>query len=370
MYPATFSISSKNRRKPQQHLCRMTSNRLVMKAGQGNDDFITWRMVGAGQRTTPMCGDVRSWTDRCPTGLEGHLNKPFKVSCHKVSCPECYEPVISVMAHNAKERIALVRKAYYMAGYVFEQGEIILSPPKSEYSKFATKQGYDAVRRRAVDYATKYCGMAGALVAVHQYRGRKWLMDDIRTGKREAADSWHFHIYGLSIPRTVVDETGRERLADGVMNSRDFNAMTAPRGSMPGKNGGYSDGWTYKWVGEYTRNGKLRNVYEKIRYELDHAALYHNGERFGPVCSWSGILAATKVSREKTVTVEPLLCPECGRQCVRMFEDEVKGPSEIRHEIFKYNVKRATIDRCALRYKLLKGPERSETLITESISYA
>jgi hypothetical protein len=90
-------------------------------------------------------------------------------------------------------------------------------------------------------------------------------MDDIRNKKVVGVPSYHVHIVALSLL------TGWEKSSD--MNIRTKEADD----ERPRRNGGYSTGWTYKWVDEFKKNGELRNMYKKIAYELGHAGIYKTG---------------------------------------------------------------------------------------------
>lgn len=320
------------------------------------ESAFSWVMVGAGNPRDIFCGKYNSRSVQCPTQQEGHLNEQFKFSCKRVICPECYGSKISQQAHNAVERFGNVRKAYYLAGHALDFGELIVSPPKELYYLLKDAHGLDVYRKMVQDYAVK-CGMVGGLTVIHRIRGRRPYIEAVREHKTDAPDSWHTHIIGFSLVRVIDGE-----LNPDVMSSRDFNAWTANPGDSPTPNGGYSSGWTYKWVSEFTKKGERRNMYKKIRYELDHAELNVKNGKPGQVGSWWGICSRHAVHQLKTQEHQPWLCEVCNRQGHLFVEDEDHGEALRKVTLLQHEVRDETMNVMRTRYRLPQGPRRYETL--------
>lgn len=301
---------------------------------------IAWIIAGGNALTSPLCGEYNGKADQCPTKKEGHYYKRFKYNCKKVTCPACYEKQIAKQAHFALERFNAIRKTYYMnGGHIFAFGELILSPPATTYHQFDTKEGFDAIRKQALQYSEQ-CGIIGGFIVTHPYRGRKTTMDSIRLHTyKNPQPSFHFHIIGI-------------RLIGGWIKSNDFEAAT---------------GWVYKWVDEYKQNGDLRNMYNKIAYELNHAGLYRYNERFSPITSWFGVCSRHAVKQNKTTEHIPIVCPVCKAIAHRYELDESidKGESEHRKTIIDYTIPQAIIERARMRFKLTSTGDRHEDLAHE-----
>lgn len=251
--------------------------------------------------------------------------------------------------------------AMYLAGFELDMGELMISPPPGSdvYRMFYDKATLERLKALVRDYLPQ-CGMVGTMFIFHQYRGRANHMEQIRRRDIQGQDAWHFQVYGLSAPRFVDGELNPE-----ILSSTEFNELTADKDAEPkptGRNGGYVTGWTYKWESEFTKSGKRRNVYKKIRYELDHAAISFDGHRYGLVNTWTGLLSHRAIKREVEVRQEAVYCDVCGQQAHRFFEDEDRGLSYHRCEEHHHQLTEMAIERARTRHKLFQGVRRYQTL--------
>lgn len=323
---------------------------------------MNWLMVGSAEQTNQFCGTY--FTIECPSHEPGHLNEQHENSCHKVVCPICYNGRIDEMAHVDLDRLRQVRRAYYLEGIKLELCEIIVSPPKHLYSSFYDKKEYDKVRDQALAIA-EAAGSVGGFLVVHQYRGRSDVMEKIRTGEIQKPDAWHFHFVALRHPTYVQDPRGRWQLNPKIEKSKSINKRTAQPGDQPGPKGGYPTGWTYKHVSEYTKTGHRRNWYKKVRYELDHAAIYKKDGRHGQINGWVGICSRRAVKRTVKIEEEPVLCPICKRQAAKYIDGIYKDDAVLRRTHYHYHIKDEVIEKSITRYKLEQGATRSEVLELE-----
>lgn len=206
------------------------------------------------------------------------------------------------------------------------------------YEQLEDEKQLAALRKTVMQYAQD-CGMVGGMTIMHPYRGRKKYMDAIRSGRITGKKSYHFHIVGARISTWE--------------KSNDFYERT---------------GWVYKWVDETIQNGprqgEKRNMYEKIRYELDHAGLPELNGKYGQISTWWGIFSRNAIAQVKTITHEPRLCPVCRLQAHRFELDESidKGPAEATITRLYHSLRDESIKRARQRFKLSQGPTRYETL--------
>lgn len=200
---------------------------------------------------------------------------------------------------------------------------------------FEDKSQLARLRKTFTEYAED-CGVVGGMVVIHPWRGRKNVMDAIRTKTNTPKKAYHVHIIGLRIPQ-------------GWEKSDDFYDRT---------------GWVYKWVDEYTQRGHKRSMYSKILYELNHAGIPITGKKPGQIDTWVGICSRNSVKRTKEETHEPVICKVCQLQAHRYIHDETEdsGPTEHKVTTYHHNILPSAIERARKRYTLPQGPELHETL--------
>jgi len=233
----------------------------------------------------------------------------------------------------------------YLHGFELDLGELMLSPPPEDtvtYAMFTEKASLERIRKTIRQHA-EAAGMIGYLSVIHPYRGRKDRQESVRRRELTLPYAWHAHLFGLSKPRIIDGD-----LNPDIQKSDDFNQDTG--------------GWVYKWLSEFTRTGHRRNLYKKVRYELDHSGLSYDGTRYGPVLTWAALLSTRAIKRTVTYTEEPVCCDVCGTQAHRFFEDEDRGLSYHRCEDHHHQLLEEAVERARMRYKLPDGPKRYQTL--------
>lgn len=325
----------------QQHIeeVRYYIAKLFSKMARSTDAVeLGWHLAGDGVKGS-RCG--QEIFTACPTGLEGHTKRRRTIYCHDATCPKCYEHETWLLAGDQDDRINKIQHAYEFEGVDLERCHLILSPPESLYGLFSTKQGLDIIKREVYRLA-RLAGVVGGVVMIHQYRGKKPMMDKIRNGA-DAPESWHIHIDGLGLPRYVDG-----KLNPGITKSSEVYEKT---------------GWIYKYTNFLAKRWKTTR--DRIAYELSHAAFTDPvalGGHKGAIASWYGILSYNSVQRHVTEIEKPVLCEnrECRRPCNDYSDESCDSDVFIRESTVKTTIYRYTLDLETLakrlaRYKLARS---------------
>lgn len=332
-------------------------DKLFSKIVQDKDMELGWHLAGDGVKGA-RCG--QEIFTACPTGLEGHTKRRKTIYCHDATCPKCYEHETWLLAGDQDDRINKIQRAYDFEGVDLERCQFILSPPKELYQLFETEQGFDIVRREAYRLA-RLAGVVGGVVMIHQYRGKKPVMDKIRNGA-DAPDQWHVHFDGLSPYRFVEKSTGKKVSTVEAMNYPSGELRLDP--TITKSNDMYmATGWVYKYVGFLA--ARWASTRDRIAYELSHAtfrAPTSSGGHKGAIARWYGILSCNSAKRHVTEMEEPVLCEnrECLRQCNDYSDESCDSDVFIREStrkttIYRYTLDLETLAKRLARYKLSRS---------------
>lgn len=335
----------------------MYRDKLFSKIDQDQQLELGWHLAGDGVKGS-RCG--QEIFTACPIGLDGHTKRRKTIYCHDATCPKCYEHETWLLAGDQDDRINQVQHAYELEGVNLERCQFILSPPKELYTLFETKQGLDIIKREARRLA-RLAGVPGGVSVIHQYRGKKPVMDKIRKGA-DAPDSWHFHNDGLSPYRFVEKSTGKTVSTDEAMNRPPGELKLDP--SIKKSDDMHNEtGWVYKYVGFLAHRWK--STRDRIAYELSHAAFTDPvaaGGHKGAIASWYGILSYNSVKRHVREVEEPVLCEnrQCLRQCNDYSDESCDSDVFIREStrkttVYQYTLDLETLDKRLARYKLARS---------------
>jgi hypothetical protein len=285
---------------------RRYNNQILMdhlvdvKKVQASDSY-DWVLVESG-RALADCGSMTRKLVACP---DDHHSRAIKISCHRVICPECGPGELKMRAEAALERLqgfgAAVRRIVRSGGLAynlkhFKYVHMMISPPKSTYDKFYSKNGYKNICRTLGAYLRKL-GVLGAIVMTHQYR------DDDEGRLDTSEDSWHFHIVGVMPYGHLV-------------NSDDFEART---------------GWVYKNLGQ------RKSLKDTIYYQMSHASIteypiireHEIVIQHGHILRWFGNSSYNNLSciedLDKRMSKHEN-CPDCGKMMhEKWFSDAIKA---------------------------------------------
>lgn len=244
---------------------------------------------GYGQ-SHPKCGKVR-FKIVCSNDTD-HYEGLARETCHRPSCPICYDTWAQRAAQDAAFRVEGYKSA---SQTVYNPRHIVLSP-SNEMIKDKTQDEvlswlYDEGRRLST-----LLKLTAALPIPHPYRIRpekqseiSLLADKLGMNRYEYALSqpnWKDLLYFS--PHLHIIAYGR------LIPSNKFYEMT---------------GWTYRNYG--SRSGQ--SLIATIHYLLTHAWARGNSK----VCRyWFGMSTHRLLATGGGYTIEPVLCPTCKAACV------------------------------------------------------
>ena len=264
-----------------------------------------FQLVGNGKVTNENCGRFK--------GLRGCLRhelhdviapdgknykgkvfiKKVRFTCHKPSCPICYEYSWAVrQAGSIEYRLMALSKKFG------EVEHIVISVPSRDYGLTLK-----CLRKKAVKILYD-CGIVGGVMIFHgfRYNPRKgWYW------------SIHFHVLGF-----VLGGYGRCRHCKGG----DCYACDGSLGKFyrAYRSDGYSKGYIVKVLGKRKKSfyGDKPNIFGTAWYQLNHATIDTTKERFH-VATWFGVCSYR--SFKLTPLRRKALCPICNRELYRVCDN-------------------------------------------------
>jgi len=259
-----------------------------------------FQLVGNGKVTNENCGKFK--------GLRGCLNvenhdiiasdgknykgkfyiKKVRFTCHKASCPVCYNHGFAVReAGNIESRLMVLSRHFG------EVEHIVISVPSWDYGLTLK------CLRRKVTKILYDCGIIGGVIIFHGFRYNV---------KKQWYWSIHFHVLGF-----VLGGYGRCRHCKG-------GNCYACDGSL-GKfykayrSDGYSKGYIVDVKGKRKKSyySDKPNIFGTAWYQLNHATIDITKKRFH-VATWFGCCSYRKF--KLTSFRKKSLCPICGVELV------------------------------------------------------
>ena len=260
-----------------------------------------FQLVGNGVVTNENCGKRRSLLG-C-LNVKGHdvtvngvnykgklfIKKVF-FTCHKASCPVCYDHGFAVReAGNIETRLTVLSRRFGQVEHA------TISVPSRDYG-----MTLKCLRRKAIKILQD-CGIIGGVLIFHGFRyniKKSWYW------------SIHFHVLGF-----VLGGYSRCRHCKGG------NCYTC-EGSM-GKfyrayrSSGYAKGYIVKVLAERNMSfyGDKPNIMGTAWYQLNHATIDTTKKLFH-VATWFGVAGYRKF--KLTSLCRKRLCPICGMELVRV----------------------------------------------------
>jgi hypothetical protein len=256
-----------------------------------------FQRVGKGEKTNDSCGRFRNMYLGCSRvdlhnkiTLDGvnYAGKvemiPLRFSCHRPSCPECYESWCLRQAKSATLRIEEMGRR--LGSVVGVAEHIICSPSQKDWGL-----PYEVLCRKAQN-ALEARGIIGSCAIFHAERKNK-------IGHRYWSP--HFHCVGF--------------LSEGYHHCRAcLSGGLKPDVEMCSACGGFEDvtrslylvdGFIVKVL------GKRKSVESTIRYELTHASYKVDSKRFH-ILRWWGVVSYKKMKYK--VVLPKAVCPICGSE--------------------------------------------------------
>jgi hypothetical protein len=266
--------------------------------------FGTYQLVGNGHITNEKCGTFSSHFG-CLNGdfHEGvRLNGEdcsgkgfFRVvlnSCHKLSCPICYESACAREAHRIEARLAEASKESGLVEH------LVASVPLERYD-----MDFDACRKFILK-ALVVRGIIGGALIYHHFRWNKY--------RKFWYPSAHFHILGFikggyANCRRCVDKKCEGRNGE-YKRCHGFEAHT--------RECFYSDGVIVKVAEDkYGVKGERESVFDTALYQLSHASIRTDSKRSHAVW-WFGVCSYRKLKVK--VEKPKVLCPICGNELAKV----------------------------------------------------
>ena len=234
-------------------------------------------------------------------------------SCHRASCPSCYESWGGREAHKIEGRLLEASKQF---GYGLVEHFSASVPPERGFLSDVACRKYilDALRAR---------GIFGGCLIYHHFRwnehGKRWYR------------SRHFHVLaflkgGYSRCRSCLDKkcVGRNKQ---FLNCDGFEARTRREFE--------TDGVIVKVAEDrYGVKAVRRSIFDTAQYQLSHASIRLDAKRANAVF-WFGTVSYRrfrfKVEKHKQ------LCPICESELVRVRFVGVVGLMDFNHQCFVRN---------------------------------
>lgn len=262
-------------------------------------------------------------------------------SCHRLSCPLCYESAAGREAHKIEGRLLEAEKQYGMVEH------FIASVPPERYGL-----SFDACRKFILR-ALNVRGIFGGCMIFHFFRWNKYRKFWYR--------SPHMHVLafvkgGYSRCRACVNKKciGRNKefsMCDG------FEACT--------RRCFETDGVIVKVAEDrFGVKGERKSVFDTAQYQLSHASIRTDVKRAHAVF-WFGVVSYRRFHFK--VEKHRVLCPICGSELKRVRYVGVLGLENFGHQCFVTN-------RCSPLFKreflfdLVDGRGRS-LWVEDSVSY-
>jgi hypothetical protein len=265
-------------------------------------------IVGMGEQTNAKCGTFAGFrgcirTELHHNGLAENFEglvyvHPTFHSCDKPSCPTCFKRGWAVReAGRVKQRLDVASRLHGLVEH------IICPIPPSDFGL-----SYETLRRKVLKALTVR-GVIGGSLIWHGFRYANFR----ESQRRHVPFGWywspHFHCLGF--------------IKGGYSRCRDCSKVKASVYGKPCEEVCHGcSGFEAVTREHYKKDGYLAKVLgERITvrgtafYQLNHASIKVGTKRFHP-CTWFGIASyrKLKVVYEK----EPLLCPLCQHECIRL----------------------------------------------------
>ena len=308
---------------------RTTTNWLPVKHFVARHKFTLYR-AGCGEVSYDWCGMIRNFV-AC-SGPDHHGARPSRMSCKRLSCPVCFEDACNRAAHRAEDRVQGMKKAWKRAGVrVGRIRHVEWSPAIKEWPRDRVEaDGGKSFRKTAsaiIRGNSKYYG--GALV-VHWERKKHTdgTACELKGCRRKHIWVWgpHVHYIGWGF----------------FENSAYVHSQT---------------GWVYKTIDD---DGRVRNVFDTVRYQLTHAGLVkrelvvkestqavHDQDQVGNAVSYIGMCSMNKGGKVAVgESWETCQCEVCHAELHRYgaLNDKLadfgydQGPVEVRRVLFEFRL--------------------------------
>jgi len=285
--------------------------------------FGNYQVVGNGVVTNEKCGTFSTHSG-C---LRGDLHEGVKLngvdcsgkgffrvvlnSCHRASCPVCYESWGGREAHKIEGRLLEASKQYGLVEH------FIASVPPERYGL-----SFDACRKFILK-ALGVRGIFGGCMIFHFFRWNKYHKFWYR--------SPHFHVLGFvkggyARCRACVDKKceGRNR---EFLKCDGFESLT--------RRCFESDGVIVKVAEDrYGVKGKRRSVFDTAQYQLSHASIRTDAKRANAVF-WFGVVSYRRFKFK--VEKRRVLCPICESELVKVRYVGVVGLENFSYQCFVTN---------------------------------
>jgi len=285
--------------------------------------FGLYQVVGNGSVTNEKCGTFSTHSG-C---LRGDLHEGVKLngedctnkgffrvvlnSCHRASCPECYESWGGREAHKIEGRLLEASKQFGLVEH------FSASVPPERYGL-----SFDACRKYILE-ALRVRGIFGGCMIYHHFR---W---------NEHRKCWypspHTHILaflkgGYARCRACVDKkcVGRDKQ---FLRCDGFEAVT--------RRCFETDGVIVKVAEDrYGVKAERRSIFDTAQYQLSHASIRTDAKRANAVF-WFGVVSYRRFRFK--VEKRKVLCPICESELVRVRFVGVVGLMNFGHQCFCTN---------------------------------
>lgn len=263
----------------------------------------------------PACGEVR-FKVLCPDN-PGHYARSNKYSCHRPACPTCYPSWAARAADRASDTVDGYKSA---TGTQYNARHVTISP--DPYSFPFTEASPEALRY-LVDEGRRVCvilGVSAAAAIPHPYR----IKNEYKHIISHLADAAGVNRYVWALQQEnwadlVYFSPHIHLLAYGpLMNAEQFEERT---------------GWVYRNHDDGADSGRSGfELKRTIYYLLTHAWVRDNN---AAVRYWFGMSTRRLECRLLPAEHEPILCPVCQVQAVKVPADVVTEPGGPGHPVYQ-----------------------------------
>jgi hypothetical protein len=285
--------------------------------------FGTQQIVGNGSIANDKCGTFSTHYG-C---LRGDLHEGAKLngedcsgkgffrvvsnSCHRPSCPLCYESWAGREAHKIEGRLLEAEKQYGKIEH------FIASVPLERYGL-----SFDVIRKLVLK-ALASRGIFGGCTIFHGFRWNKW--------RKLWYWSPHLHVLAFLKGGYARCRACNDRKCEGrskeFLRCDGFEARTRREFE--------TDGFIVKVAEDrYGAKGERKSVFDTAQYQLSHASIDVNSKRAHAVF-WFGVVSYRRFHFK--VEKRRVLCPICESELKRVHFVGVVGLENFGHQCFVTN---------------------------------
>jgi hypothetical protein len=274
------------------------------------------RLVTPGYGTDhPACGEVR-FKVLCPDD-PGHYAKLNHYNCHRPACPTCYPSWAARAADRAADTVDGYKSA---TGTPYNARHVTISP--DPYS-FPFPDASPEALRYLAEEGRRVCvllGVSAAAAILHPYRIRK----EYKHIVSQLADQAGVNRYVWALQQ--------ENWADLVYFSPHIHLL-AYGPLMDADKFEEKTGWVYRNHDDGADSGRSGfELKRTIYYLLTHAWVRDNNKA---VRYWFGMSSRRLECRVLPAELEPVLCPVCKTQAVKIPADVVTEPGGLGKPVYQ-----------------------------------